>query len=231
MRLPPGQIPRGDFPRFGLPAYADRFPERPRDTSIVVRVLDTEPVVLDTRAGTLPRVRVQADLHCVTTWSHLGVDWGGVRFSDVYQRSVAPLVPEGAAIAGAVFSAQDGYRTTLVLADLMGRDVLLADEIDGAPLPIEHGAPVRLVVPDHYGYKNIKHLNRIDFHAVMPTVKRGVRAFLEHPRARVSKEERGRWIPGSILRYVYRPLIGRTAKRFEAAMQRYEELSESREHG
>ena len=35
---------------------------------------------------------------------------------------------------------------------------MLAYEMDGKPLPREHGAPMRLVIPDMYGYKNVKWL-------------------------------------------------------------------------
>ena len=35
-------------------------------------------------------------------------------------------------------------------------DVLLAYEMDGTPLPRPHGAPVRLVIPEIYGYKSVK---------------------------------------------------------------------------
>ena len=41
-------------------------------------------------------------------------------------------------------------------------DVMLAYEMDGAPLPQEHGAPVRVVIPDMYGYKNVKWVERIE---------------------------------------------------------------------
>jgi len=34
--------------------------------------------------------------------------------------------------------------------------------MDGQPLPREHGAPVRLIIPEMYGYKNVKWLQGID---------------------------------------------------------------------
>ena len=40
--------------------------------------------------------------------------------------------------------------------------MLLAWEMDGKPLAREHGAPVRLVMPEMYGYKNVKWVSRID---------------------------------------------------------------------
>lgn len=74
------------------------------------------------------------------------------------------------------------------------------------------------MAPEHYGYKNLKHLTRIEFYETLPVVKRGISAILDHPRARVRKEERGRWIPGWILRYMYRPLIPGGVKNFREAM-------------
>ncbi len=38
---------------------------------------------------------------------------------------------------------------------------MLAYEMDGKPLRREHGAPVRLVIPEMYGYKNVKWVERI----------------------------------------------------------------------
>ena len=42
-----------------------------------------------------------------------------------------------------------------------------------------------------------------------------------HPRARVALEERGQWVPGWLLRYLYRPLIGTTVARFEREKRRH----------
>ena len=41
-------------------------------------------------------------------------------------------------------------------------DVMLAYEMDGKPLSRAHGAPVRLVIPEMYGYKNVKWLKGIN---------------------------------------------------------------------
>ena len=42
------------------------------------------------------------------------------------------------------------------------RDVMLAYEMDDKPLRREHGAPVRVVIPEMYGYKNVKWVERIE---------------------------------------------------------------------
>ena len=41
-------------------------------------------------------------------------------------------------------------------------DVMLAYEMDEKPLPRDHGAPLRLIIPDMYGYKNVKWLREIN---------------------------------------------------------------------
>jgi len=99
--------------------------------------------------------------------------------------------------------------------------VLLADRLDGEPLSIAHGAPLRLVAPAHYGYKSVKHVNRIEFWRDSRHYRPVGFRFMVHPRARVAREERGRWIPGWALRYLYRPLVRPTASRFERSMQAY----------
>jgi sulfane dehydrogenase subunit SoxC len=55
----------------------------------------------------------------------------------------------------------DWYLKDLPLAHLKAGDVLLAYELNGAPLPAEHGFPVRLVVPGYYGTNSVKWLWRL----------------------------------------------------------------------
>ena len=100
----------------------------------------------------------------------------------------------------------------------MRGDVLLADRLNGLPLTLEHGAPIRLIAPAHYGYKNVKHLSRIEFHRNDRTYRPAAYRFMDHPRARVSFEERGRGIPGPVLRYLYRPFVRPTISRFRKAI-------------
>jgi len=219
--FPRGQISIDDFPRFGLPQYASRFPSNVNNVSIEVTINGGDSIGVDISSGELPRCTIKSDFHCVTTWSYIGAEWSGVKLSDIFEKYVVQNGTQAREIAGAVFYAQDGYKTSLVLEDLLGEQVMLADMLDGKPLSIEHGAPIRLVSPEQYGYKNLKHLSKIEFYANMPILKRGVKAFLDHPRARVSKEERGRWIPGWVLRYIYRLFIPGTVRDFKAAIVKY----------
>jgi DMSO/TMAO reductase YedYZ molybdopterin-dependent catalytic subunit len=220
--IPSGQKIRKNFPRFGLTPYAQRFPRKLDGRLITIEVNGAGKIDIDDALADLPRSTIKADFHCVTTWTYPDASWSGVKFKEFFQKHIQPLNNEKYPIAGAVLYAQDGYRTTLLLEDLLQGDVMLADTLDGQPLSIEHGAPLRLVAPKHYGYKNLKHLARIEFYSTMPDLKRGISAFLDHPRARVRQEERGRWISGWILRYLYRPLISGTEKKFRKAMEKYE---------
>ncbi len=228
-QLPQGQIARDDFPRFGLTQYADRYPARPDHRALSITMPGRETLVLDDALHGLPRTTQLADFHCVTTWSRLGLRWSGVRFSDFVRERIAPMPGFVAPFAGVIIRAQDGYRTSMLYEDLMADDVLIADTLDGEPLSIAHGAPFRLVAPGHYGYKSLKHLTSIEFCSVAPRVNKGPLAFLDHPRARVVHEERGRWFPGWLLRRLYRPFIQRTAERFRLGLIRAEQLLVSRE--
>lgn len=219
--LPKGQHARDDFPRFGLIQYARRFPRETGAARLRISGDVIETAELDTPLAGLPRVEQVSHFHCVTTWSRRGLRWSGVRFVDFYAQHILPRLADAAQVRTVVMRAQDGYRTTLPLVDLLAPEVLLADRLDGLPLSVEHGAPLRLVAPAHFGYKSPKYLSRLEFHRGDPKVRPAAFAFMDHPRARVAFEERGRWLPGRLLRFVYRPLIGPTAARFAKAMTAY----------
>lgn len=220
MTLPPGQREIETFPRFGLIPFAVRFP-RTLETRIQIGGDVEASVEVGKELDRIARVEQRSDFHCVTTWTRRGLRWGGIRFSDFYQQIVVPLARPSPGATFVVLRGQDGARTSLPLDDLLAPDVLLADRLDGQPLPIEHGAPLRLVAPAHYGYKSVKHLDRIELWRSSANYRPFGLRFMVHPRARVAEEERGQWVPGWLLRYLYRPLIRPTASRFERAMQQY----------
>jgi formate dehydrogenase subunit gamma len=59
-------------------------------------------------------------------------------------------------------SAERPYIDYLTVQQASLHDVMLAYEMDGKPLPREHGAPLRLIIPEMYGYKNVKWLQEIN---------------------------------------------------------------------
>lgn len=218
--LPPGQIESVDFPPFGLLQFANRMPQKVRSLSIRIGGDVDHSVVLQTEFDSLERVTQVSDFHCVTTWTYRGLTWSGFRFSDFYRNLVVPHAGPSRDAVHVIFKSRDGYSTSLLLEDLMNSNVLLADRLNGQPLSLEHGAPIRLVAPDHYGYKNPKYIARIEFWKDGRHETPAGFRFMSHPRARVALEERGLWFPGWFLRYLYRPLIGLTKRRFHRAVSK-----------
>jgi DMSO/TMAO reductase YedYZ molybdopterin-dependent catalytic subunit len=105
----------------------------------------------------LPKSQQVSTFHCVTGWTVTDVHWGGVRLRDL----LAAAQPQPQAHAAHFVSAEIPYDDYFTLRQANLPDVLLAYEMDGAPLRQEHGAPVRVVIPDMYGYKNVKWVQRI----------------------------------------------------------------------
>ena len=58
--------------------------------------------------------------------------------------------------------AYDRYTTNLPLAEALKPDVLLVHTADGAPLPVEHGGPVRVITPQLYTWKGAKWIKRLE---------------------------------------------------------------------
>ncbi len=215
--LPTGQQARPDFPRFGVNSFANfEAPAAAPHTLLVAG--DVEPFSISQEDLTrLERIEIAADFHCVTTWSYCGLRWSGFRFREVFEQLIQPKIPSDLSIALFAFSALDKYRASLPPEDALANDVLIADTLNGEPLPSKHGAPLRLITPAHYGYKNVKHLCRIQLWRDARSYRPLIPKFMEHPRARIAYEERGRYFPGWLLRYVYRPLINSTVRHFERA--------------
>lgn len=118
----------------------------------------------------LPRTRVFADMHCVTRWSRLGNVWEGVSTRDVVKHVV--LKPEAKFVLvsayDSAFSFSGGatpWTTNMPLEYFLGDDCLFADTHDGQPLSLEHGGPLRLVIPRLYAWKSAKWVNGIEFRA------------------------------------------------------------------
>ncbi len=222
-RLPPGQSLRPSFERFGLGRFANKFPADARHARFQLGGDLATPLVVDEQLLDLPRVSQRSDFHCVTTWSVQDLEWQGYRFADFYARIVKPLAQPQPGADFVVLKGQDGYRTCMHLPDLLQDDLLLADTLNGAPLDIAHGAPLRLVAPAHYGYKNMKHLAAIEF-----WTNRGDYRFpfpypglMDHPRARVALEERVRYLPAAWVRPLYRLLIPLVFAKSRRALARY----------
>ena len=154
--LPEGVVPTSGWRIYTVAATMPRFD--PASWRLSVDGLAGAPVQLSyAELRALPRVEQVSTFYCVTGWSVQDVHWSGVRLS-VLLDAVRPL-PAAAALT--FTSSERPYVDTLTLDQARLSDVLLAYEMDGKPLSRAHGAPVRLVVPQMYGYKSVKWVERI----------------------------------------------------------------------
>lgn len=107
--------------------------------------------------GKLPRTRLAADFHCVTTWSRLDMDWEGVPFGVI----CGLTKPRSSAMHVLAHGDYD-YTTNVPLKVLMEEGFLATHE-GGKPLSPDHGYPLRLVVPSRYAWKSAKWLRSLEF--------------------------------------------------------------------
>ena len=57
----------------------------------------------------------------------------------------------------------EGWATNMPLDAFLAEDALFADKHDGEPLPLEHGGPLRLIVPRLYAWKSAKWVRGVEF--------------------------------------------------------------------
>ena len=93
--------------------------------------------------------------------------WTGVRVADVLARFGGPALEEGFLTATGGEPLPDGVERDEVLVErsiplAKGlKDALLVWEMNGEPLPITHGGPVRLLVPGYFGVNQVKYVARL----------------------------------------------------------------------
>lgn len=105
----------------------------------------------------LPRKEVHTDIHCVTRWSRLDVDFSGVAIQTILERARVK-----ASARFAIAHCEQGYTTNMPLEVLDDDDVLLCDTADGEELTPDHGYPLRLLVPKRYFWKSAKWIRGIE---------------------------------------------------------------------
>ena len=110
----------------------------------------------------LPGAQQVSDFHCVTGWSVDKVHWEGIR-----PQTIIDLVrPKPSAQFVSLQSLEAPYIDQISMAQFREPNAMLARHQDGKPLTRSHGAPLRLVLPSMYGYKNVKWVRELRFDAV-----------------------------------------------------------------
>ena len=110
-------------------------------------------------------------LVCVEGWSAIAW-WAGLRFDDLLRayppKSQAKWARVESSVNLSAAGNPDPYFASIDLATARHPQTLLVTHLNGQPLTVEHGAPLRLLVPVKLGLKNVKAVTRITYSAEEP---------------------------------------------------------------
>lgn len=149
--------------RIGMETYK---PFDPTTWSLAVKKSPTETldITLD-ELKALPKTELIFSFKCVEGWDQIS-HWGGVKFSDFIAHY---KLDEQVKMEYVGMETPDGrYYVGLDTPSAMHPQTLLAYEVNDKPLPLEHGAPLRLIIPVKYGIKNLKRIGSISFSNTRP---------------------------------------------------------------
>ncbi len=135
------------------PQYIDRGSYRLNITGLVDQPLSLS---YDQVLGTYPHTTKKVTLVCIEGWD-VTILWEGVLVEDLL--AGAGVRPEADTV---IFTAADGYSTSLPLDYLREQDIMMAYKMNGVVLPPERGFPFQLVAEDRWGYKWIKWVTEIE---------------------------------------------------------------------
>ena len=106
----------------------------------------------------MPKSKVNCRLTSVSGWS-VRADWEGIKWKDFLKEIT--INPQSSHVR---FTAIGGNYTTVVgFRDLENPGVILAYGVNGEPIEPDYGGPLRMLIPNLWGYKSCKWLGRIDF--------------------------------------------------------------------
>lgn len=168
-RIPPSQSRTKKWPVLDTGVHPSETELTPDVWKFTVTGLVEEPVQLSWEEfQSLPRTKVFADMHCVTRWSRLGNVWEGVSTREILKH--IQVKPEAKFVlvqaydrAFSMFGGSQHWTTNMPLSYFLDEDCLFADTHDGEPISLEHGGPLRLVIPKLYAWKSAKWVRGIEF--------------------------------------------------------------------
>jgi DMSO/TMAO reductase YedYZ molybdopterin-dependent catalytic subunit len=154
-RLPPGQrVIEALRPMGGQEGSGDARLFKLRVHGLVKRPFEVDYAGL----LKLPQVEKAADVHCVTGWSMLGGLWKGVQVAKLAE--IAEVKSEARHV---IFEAAHGYTANVPLKEATADNAMITYRLNGKPLALAHGAPVRGLVPDLYFWKSAKWITGVRF--------------------------------------------------------------------
>ncbi|NIJ52250.1 molybdopterin-dependent oxidoreductase [Dyadobacter arcticus] len=108
----------------------------------------------------LPKTEIIFDFKCVEGWDQIQ-HWAGVRFIDFVSHYHLENQTKMQYIG--MKTPNSKYYVGLDMPSAMHPQTILAYEMNGEPLTLDHGAPLRLIIPVKYGIKNLKRIGTISF--------------------------------------------------------------------
>lgn len=108
----------------------------------------------------LPKTEITFDFKCIEGWNQI-THWGGVRFSDFM---VKYGLAKNAKMKYVGMQTPDSlYYVGIDMPSMLQEQTLLCYEMNGKPLPMNQGYPLRLIIPVKYGVKHLKRIGTIFF--------------------------------------------------------------------
>lgn len=108
----------------------------------------------------LTQTTMTRDFHCVTHWSKLDVSWTGILTSNLLE--TLAVQPQATHV---MLHSYGGYTTNLALSNFAAEGCMLAHLLEGEPIPVDHGGPLRAIIPHLYAWKSAKWLSGLEFMA------------------------------------------------------------------
>lgn len=108
----------------------------------------------------LPKTEIVFDFKCIEGWSQV-THWGGVRLSDFMQ--AYGLTKEKAMKYLGLNTPDEEYYVGIDMPSALHPQTLLCYEMNGQPLPLDQGYPLRLIIPIKYGIKSLKRIGTMYF--------------------------------------------------------------------
>jgi DMSO/TMAO reductase YedYZ molybdopterin-dependent catalytic subunit len=108
----------------------------------------------------LPKTDVIFDFKCIEGWSQV-THWGGVKFSDFVK--AFHLEEETALQYTGLVTPDKEYYVGIDRKSMLQSQTILCYEMNGKPLPMNQGYPLRLIIPVKYGIKHLKRIGTITF--------------------------------------------------------------------
>ena len=108
----------------------------------------------------LPKIDVVFNFKCIEGWSQI-TWWSGVRFSDLIKHY--GLSKEANMKFVGMNTPDEEYYVVIDMPSIMQQQTILSYELNGQPLPMNQGYPLRLIIPVKYGVKHLKRIGTIHF--------------------------------------------------------------------